>query len=109
MHSVEELERAAVVLMAPPMAVSAEDRQKAEQMFIQFRKTRNPYEICKKIVETCKVDYVLFEAATTMKDAIIREWSLLKKTEIDSICTFLLCCVTERPDMERYKLSVQFL
>ena len=108
MNGVEELERAAVVLMAPPSAVSSEERHKAEEMFIQFRKTRNPYVMCKEILETCKVDYVLFEAATTIKEAVIREWALLAKQEIDSICSFLLCCVTERPNLQKY-VCEQFL
>jgi len=108
MASVEELERAASVLMAPPMAVSKDERLNAEQLFLSFRKTRNPYEMCKKILQSSKEDYVLFEAATTIKEAIIREWSLLKKQEIDSICSFLLCCVTERPNLQKY-VCEQFL
>lgn len=108
MNGVEDLERAAVVLMAPPSAVTADDRHKAEGLFLQFRKTRNPYEMCKKILQTSQVDYVLFEAAATIKEAIIREWSLLEKREIESICSFLLCLVTERPTLQKY-VCEQFL
>ncbi|XP_047129272.1 exportin-4 isoform X1 [Hydra vulgaris] len=99
---IRELENAAVVVMAPPTAVSSEERHNAEQIFLQFRKTRTPYELGKKILETCKVDYVLFEAAVTIKEAIIREWALLKKEDIDSLCSFLLCCAMERADLQHY-------
>lgn len=99
---VGELEGAANILMAPPNAVSNEERQKAEQYLIEFRKTRNPYDVCKTILETCKNDYVLFEAVTTIKLAIIREWSLLTKDVIDSICNFLLTSATSNTSLQNY-------
>jgi len=42
------------------------------------------------------VEYLLFEAATTLKEAVIREWSILQKSDIDQLCQFLLQCVTEK-------------
>ena len=47
-------------------------------------------------LENCKVDYVLFESATTLKEAIIREWNLLQKQDIDSLCAFLLNYITQQ-------------
>lgn len=102
MEAIQELERASAILMAPPGAVSTEERHNAEQLFLQYRKTKNPYDLCQKILQTCKVDYVLFEAATTIKEAIIREWTILKKEEIDSVCSFLLHCATENLSLQNY-------
>ena len=47
-------------------------------------------------LENCQVDYVLFESATTLKEAIIREWNLLQKQDIDSLCAFLLNYITQQ-------------
>lgn len=42
------------------------------------------------------MEYVLFEAATTLKEAVIREWSLIEKSQIEHLCGFLLQSVTEK-------------
>lgn len=47
--------------------------------------------------ETSKVDYVLFQAATAIMEAVVREWILLEKTSIESLRTFLLTYVLQRP------------
>lgn len=41
-------------------------------------------------------DYVLFQAASTIKEAILREWSLLNKSDIESLRSFLLTFVTHK-------------
>ena len=47
--------------------------------------------------ETSKVDYVLFQAATAIMEAVVREWILLEKGSIESLRTFLLTYVLQRP------------
>lgn len=47
--------------------------------------------------ETSKVDYVLFQAATAIMEAVVREWILLEKTSIESLRAFLLTYVLQRP------------
>lgn len=47
--------------------------------------------------ETSKVDYVLFQAATAVMEAVVREWILLEKTSIESLRAFLLTYVLQRP------------
>ena len=47
--------------------------------------------------ETSKVDYVLFQAATAVMEAVVREWVLLEKSSIESLRTFLLTYVLQRP------------
>ena len=42
------------------------------------------------VSEHCKNDYVLFQAAATIKESVVREWSLLQGEEIKQLYTFLL-------------------
>lgn len=48
-------------------------------------------------LETSKVDYVLFQAATAVMEAVVREWILLERGSVESLRTFLLTYVLQRP------------
>jgi len=49
---VTELERAAAILLAAPNLVTPEQRSSAEAVFLEFRKTREPFGLCK-----VRIDY----------------------------------------------------
>ncbi|XP_059487994.1 exportin-4-like [Neocloeon triangulifer] len=85
-----ELEVASEILLAPPNIVNKEQRQSAEQVFLNFRKTKSPYALCRYILDTSRVDYVLFEAAGLIKEALIRDWSLMQESDILSLRQYLL-------------------
>lgn len=46
--------------------------------------------------ETSKVDYVLFEVASLLKEVVIREWTLVQESDIASLRQYLLQYVAER-------------
>lgn len=88
--AIQTLEAAAQMLMAPPNMVSSEQRHQAESVFLEFRSTKNPYQLCREILEKSSSDYVLFEAAGLLKSALIREWNLLSQSDISSLRQYLL-------------------
>ncbi|CAG4930561.1 unnamed protein product [Colias eurytheme] len=88
--AIQTLEAAAQMLMAPPNLVSSEQRHQAESVFLEFRSTKNPYQLCRELLEKSTSDYVLFEAAGLIKSALIREWNLLSENDISSLREYLL-------------------
>lgn len=46
--------------------------------------------MCREILESCSVEYVLFEAAEVLKIALIREWAFLQESDIVSLRQYLM-------------------
>nr|XP_023018498.1 exportin-4-like [Leptinotarsa decemlineata] len=103
---VVELENAARVLMAPPNVVSNEQRHSAETIFLDFRRSKSPYGICREILEKSENQYVMFEAAEVLRGAIIREWAFLLDSDKSSLRQYLLQYVTtkELPSFVRERI-----
>ncbi|CAG9772929.1 unnamed protein product [Ceutorhynchus assimilis] len=93
-QAISELEAAAQIIMAPPNLVSNEQRHSAETIFLNFRKSKRPYEICRQILEQSQNQYVMFEAAEVLKEAIIREWSFLVASDRASLRQYLMQYIT---------------
>uniref|UniRef100_A0A2H1V5R8 Exportin-4 n=1 Tax=Spodoptera frugiperda TaxID=7108 RepID=A0A2H1V5R8_SPOFR len=104
--AIQTLEAAAQMLMAPPQMVTSEQRHQAESVFLEFRSTKNPYQLCREILEKSSSDYVLFEAAGLLKAALIREWTLLTESDVSSLREYLLTYLLrkEAPPFLREKL-----
>ncbi|XP_050429581.1 exportin-4-like [Adelges cooleyi] len=85
----QELEAAGRVMLASPSLVSNEQRCAAEQVFMNFRKTNMPYSICRYILDCSKVDFVLFETVGTLRDALIRDWTLLSQEQKNELRQYL--------------------
>ncbi|XP_022828362.1 exportin-4-like [Spodoptera litura] len=104
--AIQTLEAAAQMLMAPPQMVTSEQRHQAESVFLEFRSTKNPYQLCREILEKSTSDYVLFEAAGLLKAALIREWTLLTENDVSSLREYLLSYLLrkEAPPFLREKL-----
>ena len=47
------------------------------------------------VAETSQNDYVLFQAASVIKESIVREWGMLSPTDIEALRSFLLQFVTK--------------
>ncbi|KRT80011.1 hypothetical protein AMK59_6438, partial [Oryctes borbonicus] len=87
---IRELENAAHIMMAPPNVVSSEQRQVAEAVILNFRKSKSPYALCREILENSQMQYVMFEAAELLKSALIYEWSFLQESDIVSLRQYLM-------------------
>ncbi|XP_033334978.2 exportin-4 isoform X1 [Megalopta genalis] len=99
---INKLEKAAQVILAPPNLFTLEQRQSADEVFLNFRKTKSPYQLCQQILETNTNDYILFEAAGLLKIALVEEWSSLNKQDIYSLRQYLLHYVINKPHLATY-------
>ena len=98
----DELEKAAQIILAAPNLVTTEQRHNAEEVFLNFRKLKYPYKLCRQILETNTNDYIIFEAVGLIKIALIREWPLLSQTHTSSLRDYLLHYVMNKPNLPPY-------
>lgn len=74
----------------PPNNITQENWHKAESILINFRKTKNPYAMCREILETSTNSLLLFESADAIKNAIIVEWNDIDSQDRSLLKQYLL-------------------
>ncbi len=89
--------------------MTKEQRVQSENLFVEFHKSKSPYEFCRYLlgiilflylyilvgnyrfqIETSKEPYILYQAVSTLQEATLREWSLLSNELILELQNFLL-------------------
>ena len=93
---VVQLEAAAQDLLAPPSLVTSERRHLAEKVFLDFQKSDSLIPICRYALDKSSNDYVLFQAASGIKQAVLRDWSLMEGSDIEVLRSDLLAYVTRK-------------
>ncbi|XP_027197816.2 exportin-4-like [Dermatophagoides pteronyssinus] len=104
----QQLETCAQILMAPPNNISATDRTKAEEVFLNFQKTKAPFKLCREMMEITQNQFVLFQIGACLKCAIIREWSLLGVEQSSALFNYLFDFVNRRP-LDQYVVEEMML
>eukprot|EP00042_Codosiga_hollandica_P034929 m.252461 g.252461 ORF g.252461 m.252461 type:complete len:1091 (+) comp54522_c0_seq2:119-3391(+) len=94
------LESAAAQLQVA--GASAAAVRQAEQVFLEFRKTERPYEICRQILEHSTTPYVQYEAVVTMKNGVLREFSVLEHAQLNDLRDYLLTFLSRHHELARY-------
>ncbi|KAI1299341.1 Exportin-4 [Halotydeus destructor] len=101
--ALQQLESYAQVLMAPPYQTSAQQLAEAQQVFMEFQKTKQPFELCRALLENTAAAYVKFQAAQCLKNGVIRDWSSLKQDNRSlQLLTYLFEYVTNRESLEPF-------
>ena len=49
------------------------------------------------LIEHTQSDYALFEAATTLREAVVREWSLLSVEQKNSLRQYIMQYIISKP------------
>lgn len=80
----------------PTCVIQPEQRQNAEKIILNFRKTKTPYIVCQQILEKSTVDLLVFEAADVIKRALIIEWDDLQEQDRMGLRQYLLNFVLHR-------------
>lgn len=70
--------------------VSNEMRGMSESLIMDFRRTKNPFVLCRHILETSKNDFLQFEAAGLIKSALILEWNVLNDNDTLALQQYLM-------------------
>nr|XP_046918504.1 LOW QUALITY PROTEIN: exportin-4-like [Dermatophagoides farinae] len=104
----QQLETCAQILMAPPNNIGLNDRTKAEEVFLNFQKTKTPFTLCREIMEMTQNQFVLFQVGACLKCAIIREWSLLGVEQSSALFNYLFDYVNRRP-LDQYVVEEMML
>ncbi|KAG6737412.1 hypothetical protein POTOM_058932 [Populus tomentosa] len=67
----------------------------AEATILSLNQSPQPYKACQFILENSQMGMAKFQAAAAIRDAAIREWSLLTSDDKRSLISFCLCYVMQ--------------
>lgn len=68
-----------LLAQSPTASVTQEQMNTAQSVFAEFQKAKQPFELCRTILERpSSSPYVKFQAASCLKSGIIRDWSYLQ-------------------------------
>lgn len=96
------------MIQAPPECVTYEQRNEAQQVFIDFQKTKCPFDLCKEILETTQIPFVQFQAGCCLKNGVIRDWQSLSTEQRQILLSYLNEFVNNKP-VESYVREVLLL
>lgn len=71
-------------------ADSKDARAAAEKFLTQFRATPDPYRACLHVLANSSNSNAQFQSVSTVKDAVLREWNVMKPAQIESLRMDLL-------------------
>ena len=92
------------MMQAPPVSITAEQLNSAQAVFVEFQKMKQPFELCRKMLEGPQSPYVKFQAASCLKSGVIRDWNYLRGEDQKSVhlLQYLLQYVTTNPSLEPF-------
>eukprot|EP00258_Populus_trichocarpa_P031407 XP_024447426.1 exportin-4 isoform X6 [Populus trichocarpa] len=67
----------------------------AEATILSLNQSPQPYKACQFILGNSQMGMAKFQAAAAIRDAAIREWSLLTSDDKRSLISFCLCYVMQ--------------
>ncbi|PAA87477.1 hypothetical protein BOX15_Mlig008392g1 [Macrostomum lignano] len=97
---IAELERATQLVQLPHL--SQAERQSATDTVMEFRRAARPYDLCRRLLAASANPLLMFEAASTMRHALLREWRDLPADAVEQLRVSLLHLLGER----RHELPV---
>ncbi|KAJ6225065.1 hypothetical protein RDWZM_003610 [Blomia tropicalis] len=100
----QQLETCAQIIMAPPDKVTMNDRNRAQDVFLNFQQKNNPFDLCRELMEMTSNQVVLFQVGSCLKHGVIRDWDLLKLEQGKALFTFLFEYTNQR-QLEQYVIE----
>ena len=70
---------------------------------MEFQKTKQPFDLCRHLLENSQTAYVKFQAASCLKNGVIRDWNYLKENKSNmQLLTYLFEYVVNRENLEPF-------
>ncbi|KAF8370941.1 hypothetical protein PRIPAC_77370 [Pristionchus pacificus] len=99
-----DLERAAETILAPPSAVSSDDRKAAEAIFTELRGVLT-IEHAKTIMASSSHPFVLHQVGQAIGEFVLREWSLLDASEVEAVYRMLIEFTATKENLPVYVVA----